>query len=380
MAPLIKADINGSSTDYQLTSNTETRNIILTKSVNSQSKDREYHISCKEWQFGNPFPVEHIFSSVTVENTNQSYTIYSINNNNTDWFFLDFEVIAYIKVSYNLGGGTAGYGGLNGSSTESHYPDNSSFILASNITKSGYYFVGFEGPFIGYPSLGETVKINVRGGTEITAHWVKYRSYSFELSGGTQTAGSSSSTVLKYGTSVTLPTANKNGYEFINYTNDVNTSTENTMGATKSITTDIKYTLNWRINKYTVTYLSTTPSYFNFTSSSGRYDFNTPLTATIINIDPPRVIGEVYSFDKWTYNYNDLGTTRLPSRNINLHANWNSSNKHEIQMNELSIVFDNSNSYQNIKISNYFDQLQLYYPSDKKNVKFSTKLKGQGTF
>lgn len=183
-----------------------------------------------------------------------------------------------------------------------------------------------------------------------------------------------------YGTGIVLPYMSRTGYTFINFTIDeIRISSDNILSLPAKNTEVVS---NWNINEYLVFYSSITPAHFNFTPSSGIYDFNTLLTATIINIDPPRVIGEVYSFDKWTYNGYDLGATRLPANNINLHANWNSSNKDEIQINELSIVFDNFqiDYYENIRISNYFDQLQLSSPSDKKDVKFSTKLKGKGTF
>ena len=182
-----------------------------------------------------------------------------------------------------------------------------------------------------------------------------------------------------YGTGIVLPIMSRTGYTFINFTIDEIRISGNSLSLPAKNTEVVS---NWNINEYLVFYLSITPPHFNFTPSSGIYDFNTLLTATIINIDPPRVIGEVYSFDKWTYNGYDLGTTRLPTDNINLQANWNSSNKDEIQINELSIVFDNFqiDYYENIRISNYFDQLQLSSPSDKKDVKFSTKLKGKGTF
>ena len=135
----------------------------------------------------------------------------------------------------------------------------------------------------------------------------------------------------------------------------------------------------WTINQYTVTYLST-PDHFDFTSTPNSYDYNTPLTATTIAIPIPRVIGEVYSFEKWTYNGSDLGERRLPTNDINLVANWTSTDKDEIQMSELSSVFDHSSSFQNIKISNYFDRLKLYESSERENVDFFSKLKGRGTF
>ena len=204
---------------------------------------------------------------------------------------------------------------------------------------------------------------------------------SYDADGGTLRGGTTAGD-HNYNTTITLPTTKtKTGHTFNNFTKNGIIISDTSFNLPAN---DTEVVANWNINKYTVTYLSTTPSYFNFTSSSDRYDFNTPLTATVINIniDPPRVIGEVYSFDKWTYNDGDLGTRRLPANNINLQANWIFTSNSEIHMNELSTVFDNFqvNYYENIRISNYFDQLQLSSPSDKKNVNFSTKLKGKGTF
>jgi hypothetical protein len=198
---------------------------------------------------------------------------------------------------------------------------------------------------------------------------------SYNANGGSLSGGTGANT-YNYNETITLPTGRtRTGYTFTNFT--IN---GNALGVTFNLTANTAVVANWSINQYTVTYLSSTPQYFGFPSSSIPYNYDTLLTTTIITKNPPRVIGQVYTFDKWTYNDNPLGTTRLPANNIDLKATWTSVDNREIQMSELSTVFDNSPIFRNIDISNYFDELQLISTADKKDVKFSTKLKGKGKF
>ena len=213
---------------------------------------------------------------------------------------------------------------------------------------------------------------------QITANWtIRQYTLTYNDNNGTLSDGTPAGD-YNYNTTIDLPTTKeKMGHTFSHFTNNNgDTISGDSFSLPASDTRVIAY---WTIRQYTVTYLSI-PVHFDFTSTPMLYDYNTLLRHTTIDISTPRVIGEVYSFEKWTYGGSDLGESRLPPENINLEANWNSTDKDEIQMSELSSVFDPSSSFQNIKISNYFDRLKLNDSSQRENVDFFNKLKGRGTF
>ena len=227
-------------------------------------------------------------------------------------------------------------------------------------------------------------RANVAGITVyVNTDWVflssdTIKQYTLAYTGGGTLSGGTGAGNHNYGATIDLPTTNtKTGYTFSHFTNN---NGDRISGDSFSLpASDTTVTAHWTINRYTVTYLSI-PDHFDFTSTPTLYDYNTLLRHTTIDIPTPRVIGEVYSFEKWTYGGSDLGESKLPTENINLVANWNSTDKDEIQMSELSSVFDPSSSFQNIKISNYFARLKLNDSSQRENVDFFNKLKGRGTF
>lgn len=291
---------------------------------------------------------------------------------NTQWYFTKSDQVNQYTFRYDADGGLLSGGEY---TTAGTYNYNKLITLPTTKTKTGHTFHNF--------SVGGTTtsanSFNLQDyNTIVKANWtINTYTLSYTNNDGTLSGGTAAGT-HNYNTTIRLPTTKtKTGYTFNNFTKNGTAISGTSFNLPAGDTTVVA---NWTIRKYTVTYSSSTPSHFNFTSSPGSYDFNTLLTATTITINPPRVIGQEYSFNKWNYNGNDLGTTRLPATNISLMAIWTYNNNDEIQISELSKVFDNSNSYQDIKISNYFDQLQLTSTNDKENIKFSTKLKGKGTF
>tara|TARA_B110000483_G_scaffold165386_1_gene195771 strand:+ start:270 stop:1394 length:1125 start_codon:yes stop_codon:yes gene_type:complete len=321
-----------------------------------------------------PFADTENRSDVLVETTDKTYIIYDRNGHNTDWFFTGTNEEVYIRVTYNLSGGTA----TGGSAVNTNYSHGQHFFLPSIVTLSGYYLLEFTGAFAGNALPGENVQINVRTDGVITAIYGIYYSYNFDLNGGSKTAGSDASTTKKYNDKVTLPTANKPGFNFSYYESDIGTT--DTMGARITIDRNITCKIIWSIQKYNIQYVSNTPPHFNYSVTSVSYDYNTLLDDTIFTPNRPRVIGQIYNFLKWTYNSNDLGSLRLPANNIILNAIWTSSDKTEIKLNELVTVFDNSQIFVNIKVSDYFTKLGLNTEIDKKNVDFLSRLKGRGIF
>jgi hypothetical protein len=316
------------------------------------------------------------YDAVLVETVDKTYTIFERNGKDTDWYFTGGNVTVYITVTYSLDGGTA----IGGSLVNSNYINGQDFELPSNVSKAGYYLTGFSGAFNGTGSPGATVQINARTNGVITALYGTYYSYNFDLNGGVKSAGNDTSTLQKSGDIVTLPTATKTGYNFSYYETIPNIGNNGTMGARITIDRSITYKIIWTIQQYNIQYVSNTPTHFNYTVTNVSRNYNTLLTDTIFTPNRPRVIGQIYNFLKWTYNNNDLGASRLPTNNITLNANWTSSDKTEIQMNELVTVFDNSQTFVNIKISNYFTKLGLNIENDKKNVDFLSRLKGRGVF
>jgi hypothetical protein len=317
----------------------------------------------------------------TKEKTGHTFSHFTNNNGDTisgDSFSLpasDTTVIAnwttnIYELTYNTNGGT-----LNGGSPEGNYYYDEPITLPAAKTKTGHTFNNFtnnNGEIISGTSF--TVPAS---NTTVTANWtINIYELTYNTNGGTLNGGSSEGD-YNYNTTIDLPTTKeKTGHTFNNFTINGNIISGDSFSLPASNTTVIA---NWTIKQYTVTYLSI-PDHFDFTSAPILYDYNTLLTDTTIDISTPRVIGEVYSFEKWTYGGSDLGDSRLPTENINLVANWNSTDKDEIQMSELSSVFDPSSSFQNIKISNYFDSLKLNDSSQRENVDFFNKLKGRGTF
>lgn len=286
---------------------------------------------------------------------------------NTDWVFLSSDTIKQYTLTYT-GGGT-----LSGGTAAGNHNYGATITLHTTKEKTGYTFNNFskDGDII----TGTSFSLPASN-TTVVANW-SIRRYNLTYTGGGTLRGGTDAGYHNYGATIRLHTTNtKTGYTFKNFTkgNDIISGTSFKLPAD-----DIIVTANWTINRYTVTYLSI-PDHFDFTSTPTLHDYNTLLRHTTIDIPTPRVIGEVYSFEKWTYGGSDLGESRLPTENIDLVANWYSIDKDEIQMSELSTVFDNSSSFQNIKISNYFDRLKLTEPNQKENVDFLNKLKGRGTF
>jgi len=305
---------------------------------------------------------------------NISYTIYFVSDwiSGPDefWLFFYTDTINQYSLTYDNNGGT-----LSGGTLAANHNYNATITLPTTKQKTGYTFNYFtkNGAIISGTSFSLPAS-----NTIVKAIWtIKQYRLAYDNNGGTLSGGTPAGN-HNYGAPITLPTTKqKTGYTFNYFTKSGAIISGTSFSLPASNTTTVKAI--WTIKQYTVTYLSF-PYHFGFTSTPNSYDYNTLLTDTIITIPIPRVIGEVYSFEKWTYNSSDLGESRLPPENINLVANWTSTNKDEIQMSELSTVFDNSSSFQNIKISNYFDRLKLDEQIDRENVDFLSKLKGRGTF
>ena len=310
---------------------------------------------------------------ISITTQNISYTINFkgdwLNGPDEYWLFDFHDTIQQYKLTYIDNGGT-----LSGGTPAADYNYNTTIDLPTTKNKPGHTFSHFTKDEV--IISGDSFSLPASD-TTVTAHWTIRRfSLTYTPNDGTLRGGTGAGN-HNYGATIRLPTTKyKLGHTFNNFTKDEVIISGTSFSLPASDTTVIA---NWTINRYTVTYLSI-PDHFDFTSTPILYDYNTLLRHTTIDIPTPRVIGEVYSFEKWTYGGSDLGESRLPTENINLVANWNSTDKDEIQMSELSSVFDPSSSVQNIKISNYFDRLKLNDSSQRENVDFFSKLKGRGTF
>ena len=288
---------------------------------------------------------------------------------NTDWVFRPSDTIKQYTLAYT-GGGT-----LSGGTPAGNHNYGATINLPTTKNKPGHTFSHFTKDEV--IISGDSFSLPASD-TIVTAHWTIRRfSLTYTPNDGTLSGGTGAGD-HNYGATIDLPTTKeKTGHTFSHFTNNNgDTISGDSFSLPASDTRVIAY---WTIRQYTVKYLST-PDHFDFTSTSMLYDYNTLLRNTTIDISTPRVIGEVYSFEKWTYGGSDLGDSRLPPENINLEANWTSTDNDEIQMSELSSVFDPSSSFQNIKISNYFNRLKLDDSSQRENVDFFNKLKGRGTF
>ena len=288
---------------------------------------------------------------------------------NTDWVFRPSDTIKQYTLAYT-GGGT-----LSGGTPAGNHNYGATINLPTTKEKTGHTFNNFTKD--GVEISGTSFSLPASN-TTVTANWtIRQYTLTYNDNNGTLSDGTPAGD-YNYGATIDLPTTKeKTGHTFSHFTNNNgDTISGDSFSLPASDTRVIAY---WTIRQYTVTYLSI-PDHFDFTSTPTLYDYNTLLRHTTIDIPTPRVIGEVYSFEKWTYGGSDLGENRLPPENINLEANWNSTDKDEIQMSELSSVFDPSSSFQNIKISNYFDRLKLNDSSQRENVDFFNKLKGRGTF
>ena len=309
----------------------------------------------------------HTFNNFTKDGVEISGTSFSLPASNTtvtaNW------TIRQYTLTYNDNNGT-----LSDGTPAGDYNYGATIDLPTTKEKTGHTFSHFTNNN-GDTISGDSFSLPASD-TRVIAYWT-IRRFSLTYTGGGTLRGGTDAGYHNYGATIRLHTTNtKTGYTFKNFTKDEVIISGTSFSLPASNTT---VTANWKINRYTVTYLSI-PDHFDFTSTPTLYDYNTLLRHTTIDIPTPRVIGEVYSFEKWTYGGSDLGENRLPPENINLEANWNSTDKDEIQMSELSSVFDPSSSFQNIKISNYFDRLKLNDSSQRENVDFFNKLKGRGTF
>ena len=212
---------------------------------------------------------------VLVTEFNVNYTIYpragADEYSTTRWYFTVNKQILTIAISYELNGGVRIDGYAPGNYT---HINGTTFILPTNVNRPGYKIRGFTGPYEGTALPGDTIYINFRRSGVITALYDASYIYDFDLNGGSQTAGSAASTTKLYGDTVTLPTANKPFHTFSYYETTPNIGNVNTMGATVTITGNIKYTMIW-----------TTDTFYNIRSP---VTYNRPVYI-------PKTFKEVYS-------------------------------------------------------------------------------------
>ena len=165
-----------------------------------------------------------------------SYTVflgtYTNSNGNlqysdTEWYFTPVTYNSIVKVTFNWDGGTVSHTPYDYQYIESGVFGNGFELWFPTISKPGYEFLGFTGPWNGYGQIGGYKTIDGRSTVkEIKAIYKTYYSYEFELNGGIKTSGSDASTILTKGDIVILPIATKSGYYFSKYTTTPNIGIE----------------------------------------------------------------------------------------------------------------------------------------------------------
>ncbi len=186
-----------------------------------------------------------------------------------------------IPVSYELDGGawTEGY------TAPASYMSNKALALptAENLTKTGYSFVGWE-------------LLPTSGATQI--YKAKWKANQYTLTFVLDNGENDVTVTQDYGTTVTAPTPQKKGHEFIGW--------DKTVPATMPAE-NVTYTAQWEINEYTLT----------FVLDNGENDVTiTQDYGTAVIAPTPTKTG--YIFKGW----DKTVPTTMPAENATYTAQW----------------------------------------------------------
>ena len=147
------------------------------------------------------------------------------------------KILIYSSISYNLDGGK------NPSDAPSEYVEGVGVTLPVP-TKTGYKFMGWS--LDGQSAIITEISNNQTGNVKVNAHWNKlpvYSTITYNLDGGKNPTDAPS----KYleGEGVKLPTPTKEGYEFLGWSESIN-STKYITEISSSKTGNVKLYANWK--------------------------------------------------------------------------------------------------------------------------------------
>ena len=117
--------------------------------------------------------------------------------------------------------------------------------------RTGYLFVGWTGEGISEAQENVVIPRGSMGDRTYTANWqiIEYTITMLETAG----AGTSEKMTYTVETAVTLPTPTREGYTFVGWTGNGETTTQKTIVLPKGTTGDKTYTANWETIEYTIT-------------------------------------------------------------------------------------------------------------------------------
>lgn len=213
----------------------------------------------------------------------------------------EWKIAAY-SITYSLGGGTNG-------SNPSTYTINSSFTL-NNPTKTGYTFTGWTYSDQSTPVMNVTIPQGTTGNKTFTANWeANPYTVSFDANGGSVSINEKT---IIYGSSYTLPTPTKTGYEFNGWYN----GNSKVSSSTWNIANNVTLVAEWTAKSFTITYKPNGGSISSLTQS---VSYNSDYT-----LRTPTRTG--YTFKGWKNGNSDFtsGKWTLTS-NVTLVAQWDAN-------------------------------------------------------
>ena len=148
------------------------------------------------------------------------------------------KIPVFSNIVYHLDGGT------NPSNAQDKYQEGTCYILPIP-TKEGYQFVGWTKVLQSIDYITQICE-NTFGEVELYAHWMKLpvkHAISYELNGGTNPEGAA--TEFEEGIAYTLPTPTKEGYEFLGWTKEAE-STEYITEISATETAEVKVYAQWK--------------------------------------------------------------------------------------------------------------------------------------
>ena len=135
-------------------------------------------------------------------------------------------------------------GGVNPTDAKDKYEEGTCYVLPIP-TKEGYQFVGWTKVLQSIDYITQICE-NTFGEVELYAHWMKLpvkHAIVYELNGGTNAEGAA--TEFEEGIAYTLPTPTKEGYEFLGWTKEAE-STEYITEISASETAEVKVYAQWK--------------------------------------------------------------------------------------------------------------------------------------
>jgi len=205
-------------------------------------------------------------------------------------------------VAFDANGGEGGFSRV--------YSFGDDVVPPDLMPREGYAFAGWNPEF--------AAGLHVSNTTYVAQWTINRHTITFDANGGT----GGTTKVQNYGSAIVVPTVSRTGYTFRGWDREVAATVPDE---------DIKYTAQWAINQYVVTF----DANGGVGGTSGEQDYNSPIVA-------PSVSRVGYTFAGWAPEVDAV----VPARDVTYVAQW-TINKH-------TVTFDaNGGTGGTTKVQNY---------------------------